>query len=275
MEKFRLDQLLVNKDLVSSREKGKALIMAGQVYVNGEKVDKPGTGFNENVILEIKGESLPYVSRGGFKLEKAIQEFHLELKDKIMLDIGASTGGFTDCALKNGAVKVYAVDVGYGQLAWSLRQDSRVKVMERKNARYLTSEDIFEAVDIITIDVSFISLRKILPPLYTLLKEEGSIVALIKPQFEAGREQVGKNGVIREQSIHKQVIQDVINLCLNLNYTVCGLTYSPIKGPQGNIEFLLWLQKETCLAQAQNEIIEEEKLKEMIKRVVAEAHQIL
>ena len=224
--------------------------------------------------MEIKGEGLPYVSRGGLKLERALQEFELDIQDKLILDIGASTGGFTDCALKNGAKKVYAVDVGYGQLAWSLRQDPRVVVMERTNARYLTTEDIPEAIEVITIDVSFISLRKLLAPLYALLKEDGFIIALIKPQFEAGREQVGKNGVIKEQTIHQQVIEDVITYSQKLNFIVKGLTYSPIKGPQGNIEFLLWLQKTACLNKDNNENIDEE-LRLKIKNVVAEAHQVL
>lgn len=268
MEKYRLDQLLVNKGLVSSREKGKAMIMAGQVYVNGDKVEKPGTSVNNDAVVEIKGDSLPYASRGGLKLAKALEEFKFTVHGKVMLDIGASTGGFTDCALKNGAIKVYAVDVGYGQLAWTLRQDPRVVVMERKNARYLSSADISEPVDVITIDVSFISLRKILPSLGALLKEGGSILALIKPQFEAGRELVGKKGVIKDQAVHGQVIQEIITFSQNLGLTVRGLTYSPIKGPQGNIEFLLWLQKNCCLKKEQ----EEEKMKEKIKKIVAEAH---
>lgn len=275
MKRIRLDQLLVNKGLVLSREKGKALIMAGKVYVDGEKVDKPGTGIIEDANVEIKGESIPYVSRGGLKLEKAIQQFKLDLTDKIMLDIGASTGGFTDCALQNGASKIYAVDVGYGQLAWALRQDSRVVIMERKNARYLTTEDIAEVVDVITIDVSFISLRKIFPPLKSLLKADGAIVALIKPQFEAGKELIGKNGVIKDPAIHIQVIQEIINLSLSLDFMVRGLTYSPIKGPQGNIEFLLWLQNETCSPQEQKELIEEQMLMDTIKSVVTQAHQEL
>ena len=274
MKKIRLDQLLVNQGLVSSREKGKALIMTGQVYINGEKAEKPGTGVHEDTVVEIKGEVLPYVSRGGLKLERALQEFALDLQDKLILDIGASTGGFTDCALKNGAKKVYAVDVGYGQIAWSLRQDPRVVVMERTNARYLTPEDIPEAIEVITIDASFISLRKLLAPLYELLKHDGFILALIKPQFEAGREQVGKRGVIKEQIIHRQVIQEVITYSNKLNFMVKGLTYSPIKGPQGNIEFLLWLQKGICLNEDNQGNLDEE-LRIKIKNVVAEAHQVL
>jgi len=274
MEKIRLDQLLVNKGLVASREKGKALIMAGQVYINGEKAEKSGIGVHNDIVVEIKGEALPYVSRGGLKLERALQEFELDLQDKLILDIGASTGGFTDCALKNGAKKVYAVDVGYGQLAWSLRQDPRVVVLERTNARYLTTSEIPEAIEVITIDTSFISLRKLLAPLNALLKEDGYIVALIKPQFEAGREQVGKNGVIKEQAIHRQVIQDVITYSHNINFLVKGLTYSPIKGPKGNIEFLLWLQKVVYLNDDIKGKIPEE-LSIQIKNVVTEAHQVL
>jgi 23S rRNA (cytidine1920-2'-O)/16S rRNA (cytidine1409-2'-O)-methyltransferase len=271
MEKCRLDQLLVNRGLVPSREKGKALIMAGQVYVDGMKVEKPGTNVNIDVVIEIKGESLPYVSRGGLKLAKALQEFKITLQGKIVLDIGASTGGFTDCALQNGATKVYAVDVGYGQLAWSLRQDARVVVMERKNARYLSSADIPELIDVITIDVAFISLRKILVPLHVLLKEDGYILALIKPQFEAGREQVGKKGVVKDPVIHRQVIEEIIAFSQDLGLIVQGLTYSPIKGPQGNIEFLLWLQKKGHLKKN----IDEKKMKEKVKKIVIEAHQKL
>ncbi|MGI6587803.1 MAG: TlyA family RNA methyltransferase [Peptococcia bacterium] len=271
MGKCRLDQLLVNKGLVPSREKGKALIMAGQVYVDGMKVEKPGTNLNVDVTIEIKGESLPYVSRGGFKLARALQEFKITLSGKVVLDIGASTGGFTDCALQNGATKVYAVDVGYGQLAWSLRQNARVVVMERKNARYLSASDIPEPIDVITIDVAFISLRKIFTPLQALLKEDGFMLALIKPQFEAGREQVGKKGVVKEPVVHCQVIEEIITFSQDLGLTVRGLTYSPIKGPQGNIEFLLWLQKKSYL----KENIDEQKMKEKVKKIVIEAHQKL
>ncbi len=271
MEKCRLDQLLVNKGLVPSREKGKALIMAGQVYVDGVKIEKPGTNINIDLTIEIKDNILPYVSRGGLKLAKALQEFEIALVGKVVLDIGASTGGFTDCALQNGARKVYAVDVGYGQLAWSLRQDPRVIVMERKNARYLSSADIPESVDVITIDVAFISLRKILSPLHTLLKEDGFILALIKPQFEAGREQVGKKGVVKDSAVHCQVIEEIIAFSQELGLRVRGLTYSPIKGAQGNIEFLLWLQKKSHLKKN----IDEKKMKETVKKIVIEAHQKL
>ena len=243
MEKIRLDQLLVKKGMVPSREKGRALIMAGQVYVNGVKVEKAGTPVSDEDRIHIRGELLPYVSRGGLKLAKAIEVFHLNFSGKIVLDIGASTGGFTDCALQNGARKVYAVDVGYGQLAWSLRQDERVVVLERTNARYLTREQIKEFVDIITIDASFISLKKILPPLIDFLKEEGVIIALIKPQFETGRELVGKKGVVKDPLVHQQVITDIVAFCQRQALEVKGLTFSPIRGPEGNIEFLILLQK--------------------------------
>lgn len=271
MGKIRLDQLLVNKGLVPSREKGKALVMAGQVYVNGKRAEKPGDNVNLLDVVEIKGNSLPYVSRGGLKLEKALQEFPLTLTGKIMLDIGASTGGFTDCALKNGAAKVYAVDVGYGQLDWSLRQDPRVVVMERTNARYLTPENITDVAEVITIDVSFISLKKILPPLKALLKESGSIIALIKPQFEAGREMVGKKGVVKDAAIHCQVIREIITFSLELGLAVKGLTYSPVRGPEGNIEFLIWLEK----GNADLENKGEEAIEKEVEKLVTQAHQEL
>jgi 23S rRNA (cytidine1920-2'-O)/16S rRNA (cytidine1409-2'-O)-methyltransferase len=242
-EKERLDQLLVTKGLVASREKGKALIMAGVVYVNQVKVDKPGTLVSSADALEIRGKTAPYVSRGGLKLEKAIRAFHLEPAGRIVLDIGASTGGFTHCALSYGAAKAYAVDVGYGQLDWSLRQDARVINLERVNARYLTREQIPEDADLITIDVSFISLEKIFPAISGFLKEDGTIVALVKPQFEAGRENVGKKGVVREKNIHLSVLNKVIQAARECGLEPVGLDYSPVKGPEGNIEFLLALQK--------------------------------
>lgn len=245
MEKERLDLALVNRGLVNSREKGKALIMAGKVYVNQQKSDKPGTLVKASDLLTVKGEGLPYVSRGGLKLEKALREFALDLRGKVMMDVGASTGGFTHCALQHGAARVYAVDVGYGQLDWSLRQDPRVNSMERTNARYLTCEDIGEPLDFISIDVSFISLAKILPPLIPFLKEGGDIVALIKPQFEAGRQNVGKKGVVRDLRVHEGVIGEVIKHCQGLGLNPRGLQYSPVTGPEGNIEFLLWLRKES------------------------------
>lgn len=267
MERIRLDQILVNKGLVTSREKGRALIMAGQVYVNGVKTEKAGTGVKMQDQVKIRGNPLPYVSRGGLKLAKAIEVFKLNLQNKIMLDIGASTGGFTDCALQNGAAKVYAVDVGYGQLDWSLRQDTRVVVLERKNARFLTSEDIREMVDFITIDVSFISLKKILLPLISLLKEGGSLIALLKPQFEAGRELVGKKGVVKDPLVHQQVIEEIMTYSQTLKLTVKGLTYSPIRGPEGNIEFLIWLEKSYPSAEEQNADVRD------VRDLVRKAHQ--
>lgn len=241
-EKDRLDQLLVLQGLVNSREKGRALIMAGQVYVNQVKVEKPGTQIKITDTIEIKGKTHIYVSRGGLKLEKALATFSVELKDKIVLDIGASTGGFTHCALLKGALKVYAVDVGYGQLDWSLRQDPRVVNLERVNARYLTDKQINEKVDIITIDVSFISLDKIIPAVKGFMKESGHILALVKPQFEAGRENVGKKGVVRDKKVHIAVVNNIIEYCRGIGLAPIGLDYSPVKGPEGNIEFLLFLK---------------------------------
>jgi len=257
---------LVLKGLTESREKGKALIMAGQVFVNGIKVDKPGAQVKKTDILEVKGKAYVYVSRGGLKLEKALQVFDLDLKGKTIMDIGASTGGFTHCALLRGASKVYAVDVGYGQLDWSLRQDPRVINLERKNARYLTKEDINELVDIITVDVSFISLEKILPAVTAFLKDGGLIVALIKPQFEAGRENVGKKGVVRDKNIHKIVISNIIEFSISIGLRPIALDYSPVKGPEGNVEFLLCLEKNSDIA---NDYWEDK-----IAAVVEEAHKL-
>ena len=267
-KKQRLDQLLVEKKLVTSRAQAKALIMAGQVFADGVKIEKAGTSINSTANIEIKGETLPFVSRGGLKLVKALQEFKLDLKGKIVLDIGASTGGFTDCVLQNGAQKVYAVDVGYGQLAWTLRQDQRVIVLERKNARYLSFKDIPEEVDLITIDVSFISARKILPVIKKFLKESGLILFLLKPQFEVGRQQVGKKGVVRDSHIHCQVIRDLIEFNESINLKLQGLTFSPLQGPRGNLEFWLALQK--------NGVVENwfsHGKTELINQVVREGHR--
>ena len=242
-KKERIDVLLVEKGLVPSREKAKSCIMAGLVFVQGEKVDKPGTLVNPAAEIRLREDALPYVSRGGFKLEKALREFSISLAGKIMVDIGASTGGFTDCALQQGAARSYAVDVGYGQLAWSLRQDPRVVCLERTNIRYVTKEQVPEKVDFISIDVSFISLEKVLPVADRLLKAGGCMVALIKPQFEAGREKVGKKGVVRDPLVHREVILSVLQAALRLGLCPQGLTYSPIKGPEGNIEYLLFLEK--------------------------------
>ncbi len=241
--KKRLDILVTENGLAESREKAKALIMAGQVYVDNQKADKPGDTFSEDAHVEIRGKGLQYVSRGGLKLEKAMKEFGLTLTDKICMDVGASTGGFTDCMLQNGARKVYSVDVGYGQLAWSLRTDARVVNLERTNARYLTREQIPEEIDFFSVDVSFISLSLILPAVRPLLAEHGQAVCLIKPQFEAGREKVGKKGVVRDQSVHREVIEKIRNFSLENGFSVLGLTYSPVKGPEGNIEYLIYLER--------------------------------
>ncbi|WP_077609428.1 TlyA family RNA methyltransferase [Clostridium sp. Marseille-P2415] len=240
--KERLDVLLVKQGLAESREKAKAIIMAGIVYVNGEKEDKAGTAFEETAKLEVRGSTLKYVSRGGLKLEKAMTHFDVTLDGRICMDVGSSTGGFTDCMLQNGAVRVYAVDVGHGQLAWKLRNDERVVCMEKTNIRYVTPEDIGDRIEFSSIDVSFISLTKVLGPVKNLLGEDGEIVCLIKPQFEAGREKVGKKGVVREKSVHLEVIEAVISHAVSIGFEVLHLEYSPIKGPEGNIEYLLHLK---------------------------------
>lgn len=245
--KERLDVLLVKRNLVESREKAKAIIMAGNVFVNGQREDKAGTTFDtekQRVEIEIKGSTLKYVSRGGLKLEKAMNVFDVTVQDKVCMDIGSSTGGFTDCMLQNGAIKVFAVDVGHGQLAWKLRQDSRVICMEKTNIRYVTPQDIGEPLDFASVDVSFISLTKVLLPAYAMLREGGEMVCLIKPQFEAGREKVGKKGVVREKSVHREVIEMVIDFVLANGFQVLNLDYSPVKGPEGNIEYLLHIRKE-------------------------------
>jgi 23S rRNA (cytidine1920-2'-O)/16S rRNA (cytidine1409-2'-O)-methyltransferase len=239
--KERLDTLLVNKQLIESREKAKTLIMTGNVFVDGQREDKPGTKIEESAQIEIKGNPIPYVSRGGLKLEKAIAEFGIDLKDKVCMDVGASTGGFTDCMLQNGATKVYSIDVGYGQFAWKLRQDPRVVCMEKTNIRYVKPEQLEDKIDFTSIDVSFISLTKVLEPIKHLMKPTSELVCLIKPQFEAGREQVGKKGVVRDQSVHEKVIHDIIEYAMSLDFSIQNLSYSPIKGPEGNIEYLLYL----------------------------------
>ncbi len=243
IEKKRLDCLVFEQGLAPSREKARALIMAGQVYVDNQKADKPGTMLSVGTPIEVRGDTLPYVSRGGLKLAKAMQEFPIILQGCICMDIGASTGGFTDCMLQNGAIKVYSVDVGYGQLAWSLRTDERVVNLERTNARYLTQEQIPDPIDFFSVDVSFISLTLILPALRPLLKEHGQAVCLIKPQFEAGKEKVGKKGVVRDQAVHQEVIEKVTRFAVENGYSVNGLTFSPVKGPEGNIEYLVFLEK--------------------------------
>lgn len=243
-KKIRLDVAVFEQGYAPSREKAKAIIMAGQVYVNNQKVDKAGTEIKEDDILEVRGNTLKYVSRGGLKLEKAMQEFPIDLNGKICMDVGASTGGFTDCMLMNGAVKVYAVDVGYGQLAWKLRCDERVVNLERTNFRYVTDEQIKDKIQFSSVDVSFISLKHILPNLNRLLSDDGRAVCLIKPQFEAGKEKVGKKGVVREKSVHLEVVNHVVELAVENGFSVKGLQFSPIKGPEGNIEYLIYLCKE-------------------------------
>ncbi|MDD3403831.1 MAG: TlyA family RNA methyltransferase [Hespellia sp.] len=241
--KERLDVLLVKRNLAESREKAKAVIMSGNVYVKGQKEDKAGTQFPDDVAIEVRGHALPYVSRGGLKLEKAIANFEVSVKDKVCTDVGSSTGGFTDCMLQNGAKKVFAIDVGHGQLDWKLRQDERVICMEKTNIRYVTPEDIAEPIDFSSIDVSFISLTKVLLPIRNYLTEHGEIVALIKPQFEAGREKVGKKGVVRERSTHHEVIEKIASYALSIGFEIRNIDFSPIKGPEGNIEYLIHLRK--------------------------------
>ncbi len=265
MAKERLDVLLVERNLAESRERAKITIMEGLVLVNGQKVDKAGTMIKPDAEIRILGNTLPYVSRGGLKLEKALKTFPITLEGKVMADIGASTGGFTDCSLQNGASKVYAIDVGYGQLAWKLRQDARVINMERTNVRYVTKEDVGELIDFASIDVAFISLTKVLGPVKELLKPAGELVALIKPQFEAGRENVGKKGVVKDPKIHEKVIEEVISFAKEIGFVICGLTYSPVKGPEGNIEYLMWASNNS----------ESEEGDIQIKDVVSEAHKTL
>lgn len=267
-EKERLDVLIHRLGLTDSREKASSQVMSGIVYVNGIKVDKPGTRFPEESNIEIRGNALPYVSRGGLKIEKAFREFNIEVKDKVALDIGASTGGFTDCMLQNGAAKIYAIDVGYGQLAWKLRTDIRVVCMERTNIRYVTPEDIDESADFASIDVSFISLTKVLPAVIQLLNEGGELVCLVKPQFEAGRDKVGKKGVVRDKDVHIQVLEKIITFCCNeIALSILGLGYSPIKGPEGNIEYLLYMSKSKELYD-KAQIID-------IRGIVSKAHDTL
>ena len=267
--KKRLDIMMVEQGLAPSREKAKAYIMAGEVYVNGQKEDKAGSMFAETAKLEVRGKTLPYVSRGGLKLEKAMKNFGVTLKDKVCMDVGASTGGLTDCMLQNGAVKVYSIDVGYGQLDWKLRNDPRVVCMEKTNIRYVIPEDIQEPAQFSSIDVSFISLTKVLLPVRNLLTEDGEIVCLIKPQFEAGREKVGKKGVVRDPAVHLEVIEKVIAYASSIALEPRHLSFSPIKGPEGNIEYLLHLKK-----RPEGEVIES-SLEAEPEQVVREAHDQL
>lgn len=244
MMKTRLDIKLVQLGLVSGRDKAKAIIMAGIVYVNGQKADKAGTEVLDEDKIELRGETLRYVSRGGLKLEKAFESFPIQVQNAICMDIGASTGGFTDCMLQNGAKKVYAIDVGYGQLAWKLRMDERVVNLERINFRHVTKEQVTDPVNFASVDVSFISLTLILPAAYPLLSDDGEMICLIKPQFEAGKGFVGKKGVVKDSQIHQDTIVKVIDFAVETGFSVLGLTFSPVKGPEGNIEYLVYLKKE-------------------------------
>ena len=264
--KKRLDMLMMDRALAPSREKAKAYIMAGDVYVDGQKEDKAGTMFPETVKIEVRGNTLPYVSRGGLKLEKAMKNFDVTLEGKVCMDVGASTGGFTDCMLQNGAVKVYSIDVGYGQLDWKLRNDPRVVCMEKTNIRYVLPENLEGPADFSSIDVSFISLTKVLLPVRNLLTEEGEIVCLIKPQFEAGREKVGKKGVVRDPAVHREVIEKVRDYAMSIFMEPCHLSFSPIKGPEGNIEYLLHLKKHPEGSETTD------SLQVSVEEVVAAAH---
>lgn len=266
IEKERIDILLVNNQIIDSREKAKKYIMAGLIYVNDERIDKPGTKVPVDGNIIVKGNPIPYVSRGGLKLEKAINTFFLEVKDKTALDIGASTGGFTDCMLKNGVKKVYAIDVGYGQLDWKLQNDNRVIVMDRTNVRYLEKDDIGELANLVSIDVSFISLKLVLPKVKELTTEDVDIIALIKPQFEAGRDKVGKKGVVRDIKVHKEVIKEIFDFCLSIGLNFAALTYSPVKGAEGNREYLAYIVKNK---------INEFDIDRQIENVVNESHKEL
>lgn len=272
--KERLDVLLVRQGLAESREKAKAIIMSGCVYVNNQKEDKAGSMFDETKVqLEVRGNTLRYVSRGGLKLEKAMNHFDISLENKICMDIGASTGGFTDCMLQNGAIKVYSVDVGHGQLAWKLRNDERVVCMEKTNFRYMVRDDIQDDLDFASVDVSFISLTKILGPAYQLLKPQAHMVCLIKPQFEAGKEKVGKKGVVREPAVHKEVIESVMDFAVSIGFEIKNLEFSPIRGPEGNIEYLLHIYKTEEFVT--EEITAHEKYAQLICETVENAHETL
>lgn len=268
VEKERLDVLLVQQGLANSRELAKAYIMAGNVYVDGQKEDKAGTKVAVTAKLEVKGNQRKYVSRGGYKLEKAMDVFSIRLDGKICLDIGASTGGFTDCMLQNGASKVYAIDVGYGQFAWKLRNDERVVCLEKTNVRYVTHEQVPDEGDFASIDVSFISLTKVLPAVLGVLGEKGQLVCLIKPQFEAGREKVGKKGVVRDSSVHREVIEMIVEYARTQSLGILGLDFSPIKGPEGNIEYLIYLDKSQSG-------MHEDEVQARVDTVVAQSHKIL
>ncbi|CCZ05105.1 hemolysin TlyA family protein [Eubacterium sp. CAG:603] len=267
--KERLDVLLVKGGFAESREKAKAIIMSGNVFVNNNREDKAGQTFDEKAIIEVRGNTLKYVSRGGLKLEKAMANFEVSIDGKICMDVGASTGGFTDCMLQNGAVKVYSIDVGHGQLAWKLRQDERVVCMEKTNIRYVTNEDIPDLIDFSSIDVSFISLTKVLGPVRNLLADNGQVVCLIKPQFEAGREKVGKKGVVRDKNVHIEVIEMVVEFAKSIGFNVLNLDFSPIKGPEGNIEYLLHIEK------GENADTINKTDLDLINKIVEKAHDTL
>ena len=281
-KKERLDVLLVKRGLAESREKAKAIIMTGNVFVKEQREDKAGSTFDEDVVIEVKGAPMKYVSRGGYKLEKAMELWQVPLEDKVCMDVGSSTGGFTDCMLQNGAHKVYAIDVGTNQLAWKLRQDERVVSMEKTNIRYVTHENVPDEIGFSSIDVAFISLTKVLVPVRNLLESHGQVVCLIKPQFEAGKDKVGKKGVVRDKKVHLEVVRNIITYAVAIGFEVIGLSFSPIKGPEGNIEYLLYIEKNTDSTDVENVADEDaireagqifdEQYKELAKKIVADAH---
>ena len=284
-KKERLDVLLVKRGLAESREKAKAIIMTGNVFVKEQREDKAGSTFDEDVVIEVKGAPMKYVSRGGYKLEKAMELWQVPLEDKVCMDVGSSTGGFTDCMLQNGAHKVYAIDVGTNQLAWKLRQDERVVSMEKTNIRYVTHENVPDEIGFSSIDVAFISLTKVLVPVRNLLESHGQVVCLIKPQFEAGKDKVGKKGVVRDKKVHLEVVRNIITYAVAIGFEVIGLSFSPIKGPEGNIEYLLYIEKNTEMTDTECEVAEEktaeaadiyeEKYAVLSEEIVEKAHQKL
>lgn len=284
-KKERLDVLLVKRGLAESREKAKAIIMTGNVFVKEQREDKAGSTFDEDVVIEVKGAPMKYVSRGGYKLEKAMELWQVPLEDKVCMDVGSSTGGFTDCMLQNGAHKVYAIDVGTNQLAWKLRQDERVVSMEKTNIRYVTHENVPDEIGFSSIDVAFISLTKVLVPVRNLLESHGQVVCLIKPQFEAGKDKVGKKGVVRDKKVHLEVVRNIITYVVAIGFDVLGLSFSPIKGPEGNIEYLLYIEKNTEMTDTECEVSEEktaeaadiyeEKYAVLSEEIVEKAHQKL
>ena len=284
-KKERLDVLLVKRGLAESREKAKAIIMTGNVFVKEQREDKAGSTFDEDVVIEVKGAPMKYVSRGGYKLEKAMELWQVPLEDKVCMDVGSSTGGFTYCMLQNGAHKVYAIDVGTNQLAWKLRQDERVVSMEKTNIRYVTHENVPDEIGFSSIDVAFISLTKVLVPVRNLLESHGQVVCLIKPQFEAGKDKVGKKGVVRDKKVHLEVVRNIITYAVAIGFDVIGLSFSPIKGPEGNIEYLLYIEKNTEMTDTECEVSEEktaeaadiyeEKYAVLSEEIVEKAHQKL